>query len=149
MGRPTKLTPEIQAQLETMLGSNAPIATACDAIGLEERTFYAWMAKGKKAKSNNAYRQFYQAITRTRAVGELTLIQNINGAAAKEWRAAVFLLQIRRPEVYKPATRMEHTGAGGSTLPIGAPASDIAQPIIHLTIEAPREKNVTPRTAAA
>lgn len=142
MPRPPKLTPQIQAQLETMLQNNTPVVTACEALGLHEATFYAWMAKGQAGKK--PYREFYEAITRTRALGELSLIQSINKASEKDWRAAVFLLTIRRPETYRPPTKMEHSGANGT--PIAPP--QIQPPIINLLIEQPREKNVTPASAA-
>ena len=50
MARPTLLTPELQEALCGHLAQGAHVKTACEAVGISERTYYDWRARGKKAR---------------------------------------------------------------------------------------------------
>ena len=50
MGRPLLLTPELQEALCGHLAQGAHVKTACEAVGISEPTYYAWQARGKKAR---------------------------------------------------------------------------------------------------
>lgn len=133
MGRKTKLTPELQAQFERMMSNLVPIEAACDALGIHHQTFYNWMERGSRAR-RGLFFEFFEAITQARGLGEVNLLQTVNKSAETDWRAAVWLLTVRRPETYRPPTRLEHSGKDGSALP--APSNDIIPPVINVTIEA-------------
>lgn len=137
MGRKPKLTPELHTQLLKLLSSTAPVVTCCDAVGISERIFYIWMDKGGKA-TKGIYFQLFQEVTQQRAIGELSLLDVVEGAAngtggrPADWRAASWLLQVRRPAHYKPATRVEHAGSDGGPLPLATGSS--ITPIINVQI---------------
>lgn len=43
LGRPTKLTPELQAEIVADIESNIPFKIAAEAAGIREETIYAWL----------------------------------------------------------------------------------------------------------
>ena len=45
-----KLTPELREALCGHLAQGAHVKTACEAVGISEPTYYAWQARGKKAR---------------------------------------------------------------------------------------------------
>ena len=45
MGRPLLLTPELQEALCGHLAQGAHVKTACEAVGISERTYYDWQAR--------------------------------------------------------------------------------------------------------
>ena len=47
---PTLLTPELREALCAHLAQGAHVKTACEAVGISEPTYYAWQARGKKAR---------------------------------------------------------------------------------------------------
>ena len=50
MARPLLLTPELQEALCGHLAQGAHVKTACESVGISERTYYDWKARGKKAR---------------------------------------------------------------------------------------------------
>ena len=48
MARPSKLTPELQEELCSLLTDWVPIETACDALGISDATYYAWRKRGRE-----------------------------------------------------------------------------------------------------
>ena len=50
MGRPTLLTPELRETLCGHLAQGAHVKTACQAVGISERSYYDWKARGKRAR---------------------------------------------------------------------------------------------------
>lgn len=91
MGRPTKLTPDLQEELCSLLTDWVPIETACDALGISDATYYAWRKRGREEQDRRAawtgkeppgkreqarrdreapYLEFLEATTRAIAKGE-------------------------------------------------------------------------------
>ena len=50
MGRPLLLTPELQEALCGHLANGAHVKTACEAVGISERSYYVWQARGLNAR---------------------------------------------------------------------------------------------------
>jgi transposase len=48
-GRPSKLTPELQAEIILLLKAGNFVETACNNVGINKSTFYDWIKKGEKS----------------------------------------------------------------------------------------------------
>jgi hypothetical protein len=70
--------------------------TAALLSGVGSRTFYRWMAQGRKAKSG-AFRQFWQAIKKAEAEAECAFVAGIHRASKTTWQAAAWWLERRYP----------------------------------------------------
>ncbi len=79
VGRPSKLTPEIQAEIvkRVAVGSYADVAAV--AAGIRRSTFLAWLRRGRKQKQGR-YRDFLVAIARAEAEGEVQALALIRQA---------------------------------------------------------------------
>lgn len=77
-GRPTLLTPELQAAIvaDVELGNYAETAAA--AHGIDRATFYRWMQRGKDGEP--LYRDFCDAITRARGHAEKHALKTVRDA---------------------------------------------------------------------
>lgn len=125
MGRPTKLTSELQATIVHAIEQGLNDKMACLVAGVSEATFYNWRARGAQDRSGR-YVDFLEACTQARARGEAALAGVIYKAAtggfietttvtertqkdgervvretvkmiAPDWRAAAFTLSRRYP----------------------------------------------------
>jgi len=91
MGRPSKLTADLQDELCGLLVDWVPVETACDALGISDSTYYAWRKRGHEEQDRRAawpenrkvgkreqarrereapYLEFLEATTRAIAKGE-------------------------------------------------------------------------------
>lgn len=57
MGRPTKLTPEIQERILLYLSTGAYLETAASACGIHRDTLHSWLSRGAAAKKG-VYHEF-------------------------------------------------------------------------------------------
>lgn len=124
-GRPTVLTPEVEARLCQLLAAGNYIDVACAAAGVARQTFYGWMRRGAldgTEPKDKRYRVFRAAIERARAEGEATLVTIIAKAARTNWQAAAWILERHQPERWeRPSQRQRLEPAD----PTGAvPATD-------------------------
>jgi len=85
MGRPTKLTPEVQAKIIQALEAGATVQASCDFVGIHKATYYDWLIRGEAERTrreNNGikegtkqwvaeqiYLDFSDAATRAQASG--------------------------------------------------------------------------------
>ena len=59
-GRPTKLTPELEADILQLIGDGGLTYTdACRCVGISDRTFYNWKRLGQE-RTTGQYFQFCQ-----------------------------------------------------------------------------------------
>lgn len=70
-GRPSKLTDELEAELLGLLSEGKPIEPSCRKVGIDDTTFRLWRSKARKGEER--YQEFFAAVTRARAEGELAL----------------------------------------------------------------------------
>lgn len=96
-GRPCKLTPELEARIVAAIERGATRDTAAQEVGVNERTVYRWMARGRKQAALAQFRQFRQAIKRAEAQAVLHFVGIIRDAAPKSWQAAAWWLERRYP----------------------------------------------------
>jgi hypothetical protein len=67
-GRNSLLTPELQEKLCAKLRKTLPADKACALVGIDEKTYYNWVARGKKAAvGDEKYVAFLQAVTTAHA----------------------------------------------------------------------------------
>jgi hypothetical protein len=141
-GRPTKLTGDRQEKICEALRKGVTIKGACDLVGLDESTYYKWRNRGEDElrrveeghancrvrKSEKRYVDFFEATTRAIAESERALVENIEGAAEEDWRAALELLRRRFSDRWSKQTNVDVTSDG-------EPITDINLNVIHTDVD--------------
>ena len=119
MGRPTKLTPEIQAKIVKAIEAGNLLSTSAALSGVSERSFFEWMAKGKKGEGEN-YSQFAQLVIQARAKAEAKAIKAVTDAMGEKdrdgWRAGAWYLEHGFPGKYTKSERREISGPEGGPI---------------------------------
>lgn len=105
MSRPSKLSPDVQAQIAALIRAGNTVEVAAAAAGIGQGTFYEWMARGEKPGAANVpFRGFREAIEQARAESEAGMVARIAKAASNgSWQAAAWLLERRAPERWAKA----------------------------------------------
>jgi transposase len=119
-GRPTRLTPEVQETIVTVLKTGAYLETAAAFAGVSLEAVYAWMRRGK-LKGRSIYKDFRQAVERASAEAEVKDLLVIDAAAkgatdpatgatvrSPNWNAAAWRLERRHPRKWGRFDRVEH-----------------------------------------
>ena len=100
MGRPSKLTPELQEQLCAAIEAGAHPETACNLVKICIPTYYNWLAEGRK-ESREDYTEFALAVDAAKARCTQRKLQTIeNAAASGTWQAAAWYLERTQPDKY-------------------------------------------------
>ncbi|WP_052374188.1 helix-turn-helix domain-containing protein [Methanobacterium sp. SMA-27] len=98
-GRPSKLTPELQAEIVLLLKAGNFIETICGTVGINKSTFYDWNNKGKESKHpKNKYRKFHEAVEQAMAWSEARNVALITKHSEENWRAAAWMLSRKHPD---------------------------------------------------
>lgn len=115
MGRPTKLTPEVQDKIVAALRAGNYQETAAVYAGVEPRTFYRWMERGESDDADDEiYRQFRQTVEKAKADAEVRDIALIDKAAHDgSWQAAAWKLERKFPQKWGRLNRTEISGPEG------------------------------------
>ena len=80
-GRPTKLTPELEADILQLIGDGGLTYTdACRCVGISDRTFYNWKRWGRERKTGQ-YFQFIQELEGAEARFRLVHLGKIRDGA--------------------------------------------------------------------
>ena len=90
-GRPTKLTPELTERVTSLIEQGNPPHRAVQMVGISERAFYSWMAKGRR-QERGKFVQFVQAIEASKARCEAKLISVVMNGALSDPRLALNVL---------------------------------------------------------
>jgi transposase len=100
VGRPTKLTQELQDEIVQWLKAGNYVETVCHLVGINKSTFYDWLKQGARAKrSSNRMYQFSNAVKKAMAFSEsadLALIQK--ASISGTWQASAWRLERRYPQ---------------------------------------------------
>jgi len=96
MGRPTKLTPELQAKIVNAIKAGNYIETAAAFAGVSKQSIYTWMRTGARAKSGKK-REFVDAVQKALAQAEMDALAIVTTAAGKHWTAAAWRLERSHP----------------------------------------------------
>ena len=113
MGRPTKLTPELQADLVRALASGAYIEAACQYVGIAPQTYYGWIAKAKADDSEPEYLEFMEAVEKARSAVTLRMAGRVLAAADDgSWQAGAWWLERSHPDQYGRRTNLAGPNGG-------------------------------------
>lgn len=113
MGRPTKLTPELQADLVRALASGAYIEAACQYVGIPPQTYYRWMANGAEDDAPDNYREFREAVEKARSAVTLRMAGRVLAAADDgTWQAGAWWLERSHPDQYGRRTNLAGPNGG-------------------------------------
>ena len=110
-GRPSKLTPELEAEIVELIKVGNYVETACGVVGIGKTTFYEWMKKANASVRFNRYVRFRNAVEKAQAWSEARDMAIISKASEKYWQAAAWKLERKFPEKFgRQKLEMEHTG---------------------------------------
>lgn len=96
-GRPTKLTPELQASVVEAIRAGNYVETAAAFAGIDKTTLYDWLRQGATAGSG-PYHEFSHAVKAAQAAAEVRDVMLIGKAAATQWQAAAWRLERKFPD---------------------------------------------------
>src|SRR5215211_3696186 len=88
-GRPTRLNAQLIRQICGLLSDGISITTTCDAIGVTESKYFAWLKKGEEGEQ--PYAKFREEATCARANEKIALVRQI--LADKDSRAKAWYLK--------------------------------------------------------
>jgi hypothetical protein len=103
VGSRLKLTPELQTRICDLLRLSGRVDASAVAVGISRDTFYLWMKKGRE-QSSGVYHDFVEAVEQAQAEGETECVKIIRKAAARDWHAAITLLERRHPKQWGKRT---------------------------------------------
>lgn len=131
MGRPTKLTADVQARIVEAINAGNYQETAAAYAGIAPAAFYAWMSRGraerdritnghKPDKTEARYLEFTEAVERARSVAEMRHVLNITKAAETDgtWQASAWWLERSFPKRWGRQARVEVTGTDGGPIQV-------------------------------
>ena len=126
MGRPCKLTPEVQERVCTALREGNYLQAAAAYAGLTYSCLRAWIVRGKRARRGR-YFAFMKAVAMAEADAEATVVAQWRQQIPENWQAARDFLARRFPDRWGPKERQEITGKGGKALDALAAFAQLAR----------------------
>jgi hypothetical protein len=105
IGRPTLLTPDLQAKILRYIQDGATVDSAAALAGIHRATFFEWAARGEAAEQ--PYADFADALAHARdAAKGQALIEVRHGllasGKARDWKAIMRWLEAHYPEEFSP-----------------------------------------------
>ncbi|NJL28741.1 MAG: hypothetical protein HC897_13035 [Thermoanaerobaculia bacterium] len=97
MGRKSRLTPEIQEKIVSVIRAGNYACVAAQYAGITTRTFYRWLEKGE-ARPNSAYGHFRHAVKAAESEAEVRAVAIIQNLMTNNWQAAMTFLERKFPE---------------------------------------------------
>lgn len=97
MGRPSKLTPEVQEKICNAIRAGNYYEAACAYAGIDYSTFRRWMIKGEKTKKGK-YHEFCEAVKKAEYEAEMRLVAMWQKHMPDNWQAIATFLERRFPE---------------------------------------------------
>jgi hypothetical protein len=99
-----KFNEQICEELCALHSEGLPQKSCADLVGIDRKTLYNWIQKGKNAKRGK-YREFYINWIRASAKYEREHLNHISDSSS--WMAHQYLLQVKDPETYVVAEKQE------------------------------------------
>ena len=97
MGRPSKLTPDVQERICQAIRAGNYYEAACAYAGIDYSTFRRWIIKGEKAKSGK-YHDFCEAIKKAEHEAEVRMVAQWQKHMPENWQAIATFLERRFPD---------------------------------------------------
>lgn len=116
-GRPTKLTPALQAKLCKLIRAGNFRNIAAAAVGIPARTLQVWLAKGKQSKTG-VYREFRHALMAAEKAAETDMVALIIKAAKKDAKHAEWWLERKHHKRWGRRDRIQAEVAGKNGGPV-------------------------------
>lgn len=116
-GRPTKLTPALQAKVVEAIRAGNYIETAAAYAGVSKVTLYDWMRRGNEQKSGR-FREFLNAVEKALGDSEARDVALIGKAAGEDWKAAAWRLERRFPDRWGRREKHELSGPKGGPVEV-------------------------------
>jgi hypothetical protein len=126
-GRPTKLEPQTVDRICDILRAGGYLKVAVAAAGIGTSTFHEWMERGDPEgtkKIDQPFREFRARVEQSRAEGETRNVTLVATAAAKDWKAAAWLLERQFPDRWAgPRGRLTDSSIHPDDFANGEPSS--------------------------
>jgi transposase len=106
VGRPTKLTPQVQERIVGLIAAGSYAEPAARAAGISASTFYSWMERGQ-LEEDGIFREFREAIKRAEAEAEISAVKVVTSAMPRSWQAAMTFLERKHPDRWGRRSRAE------------------------------------------
>ena len=104
VGRKCKLTPELSSKICKYIEDGNYAIHACNAVGINDTTFYDWLKRGDidiTDGKDSIFSQFLRLIKEAEAKGILKHVKNITKIASEgEWTASAWFLERKYPELF-------------------------------------------------
>jgi hypothetical protein len=105
------IPPAIRKTIIDRVLVGVPPGTAAMSVGVNRRTFQRWLERGRRDDAKDPYRKFANQIDVAIAEWQFSKVQEIDGHAAKDWRAGAWMLERLDPETYG-----DHLKGGGQSV---------------------------------
>ncbi len=136
-GRPSKLTPELQAKIVQAISGGNYRAVAAEWVGVSAKTLREWMARGGKAKAG-PFAEFRAAVLEAERAAEIRAVALVMKAAAEDPRHAEWWLERKCHGRWGRKDRKEITGAKGGPLQVEATRGLVEDPELVALMKARR-----------
>jgi transposase len=118
-GRPTSLTPEVQAKIIDAIELGMYVKQACLAAGICEKTYYLWKQRGETGEE--PFAGFLQALQIAEAKAELRALKNITSneePTGPHWTASAWFLERKHWKRWgrKDRTEQKKPDAAGASM---------------------------------
>lgn len=111
VGRPSKLTPEVQNKIVTAVAGGNYQATAALLAGVSTSTYHNWVNRGKDGEE--PYVQFLEELTRAEAFAEAERIKEIREAGKNgDWKAHAWYLERKMNKKWGKVDKTEVSHSG-------------------------------------
>ncbi len=117
LGRPSKFTPEVIAELERNISDGLPYEVACKLSGIAYSTYRNWVIAAEGKDADPDLLDFLERVRRAETRAEATLIARWLKKTDDDWRACRDYLARRWPERWASRDRMGVTGPQGGEIP--------------------------------
>ena len=116
-GRPTKLTPEVEAALMKAISTGCRPRDAAAYAGVPFHLVLTWSRQGRKPNAREPYKGFHTRFTEAKRKMKVLALGFIGGAMPKDWKAAAWFLERCFPEEFARRDRVTLEGRKGK--PVG------------------------------
>jgi transposase len=98
MGRPSKLTPELQKKIVKLVRDGNYFETAAQAAGIAKSTLYDWLKRGES--DEEPFAEFSDALKKAEAEAEADAVAMVRAGLrdAPQWQSAMTFLERRAAE---------------------------------------------------
>jgi hypothetical protein len=97
-GRPTKLDDIVAKRIVDAVAAGGSRSAAAEAARVHRSTLMLWLARGRKGEP--PYSDFLDRVKKAEADAENAMVVIVRAAAEKNWTAAAWWLERRRPRLY-------------------------------------------------